>query len=402
MGWFVSYLPHSVKFHSTPFPVREKIAVPDSEADLNEEVAYQRQGPGRLPFQLVASRGFTEWMARQRISLVVTTYQAGGMLLLGLKPNLEFSVYAAAFGRAMGLWADGQTMWLGAELALWRFENTVASGVVQNGFDRIYFPRSSHTTGDLDIHDLGVDGDGRPIFVNTRFSCLATVDEQYSFHPVWRPPFLSGLVPEDRCHLNGLAMESGRAKYATLVARSDVADGWRDRRHDGGLVMDVSSNEVIAEGLSMPHSPKIHDGRLWLLNSGTGYLGTIDRERGTFEPVTFLPGYARGMAFCGDYVIVGLSRPRRDNAFKGLALDEHLSEKGAVPRCGLHVIEHATGAVRHWLRIEGKIEELFDVAVLPGVVRPKALSFRTPDLGHQYHFVDGGQVNMQPTRHRDD
>src|SRR5690606_29974768 len=123
------------------------------------------------------------------------------------------------------------------------------------------------------------------------FGCLATTSETHSFVPLWKPPFASRLAAEDRCHLNGLALKDGRPKYVTAVSQSDVADGWRDQRTRGGCVVDVESNEIIATGLSMPHSPRWYRDRLWLLNSGTGFLGTLDTGSGRFEEVAFCPGY---------------------------------------------------------------------------------------------------------------
>ena len=112
--------------------------------------------------------------------------------------------------------------------------------------------------------------------VNTLFSCLCTLHSSYSFVPRWQPPFISGLAPEDRCHLNGLAMDEGQPAYVTAVSRSDTVDGWRDRRGDGGVVIDVRTNQVVCQGLSMPHSQRLHRGELWVLNAGTGDLGVVN------------------------------------------------------------------------------------------------------------------------------
>lgn len=340
------------------------------------------------PFQIVTSRGFTEWLATQRVSLAVSTYHLGAVLLLGLKANGELSMFITPFDRAMGLCAHGSSLWVATKHMLWRLEDSLA-GPTNEGYDRVYVPRFGHTTGDIDCHDVVVDAAGRTVFVATRFNCLATLDDRLSFATYWRPPFISQLAPEDRCHLNGLALDSGTAKYVTLVARSDVADGWRDHRDQGGMVMDITTNEVIATGLSMPHSPRMHEGKLWLLNAGTGYLGYVDRAIGRFEPVTFLPGYARGLALHGRYAIVGLSKPRREHAFQGLPLDKNLADKGAVPRCGLQIVDLESGAVIHWARIELPIEELYDIVILPGVLRPKALSITGPSLADQLTIRDG-------------
>jgi uncharacterized protein (TIGR03032 family) len=138
----------------------------------------------------------------------------------------------------------------------------------------------------------------------------------------------------------------------------------------------------------MPHSPRVYRGRLWLLNSGLGTLGEVDPARGTFRPLAFCPGYLRGLAFAGDYAVVGLSRPRHDKTFGGLALDEELARRGAEPRCGLHVIDLRSGETAHWLRLEGMVSELYDVVALPGVTRPMALGFKSEEIQHTLALDD--------------
>ncbi len=244
----------------------------------------------------------------------------------------------------------------------------------------MYAPKVGYVTGDLDIHDVSIDASGRPVFVNTLFGCLATVSDRHSFIPLWKPPFLSKLAAEDRCHLNGLAMEHGRPKYVTSVCQSDVADGWRDRRRDGGCVMDVTTNETLVTGLSMPHSPRVYRDKLWLLDSGTGFFRTVDRTAGKFEPIAFCPGYLRGLSFVGDYAVIGSSLQRENRTFQGLALDDNLKSREAEPRCGLYVIDLRTGDLVHWVRIEGVVRELYDVVVLPQTRRPMALGFKSDEV----------------------
>jgi uncharacterized protein (TIGR03032 family) len=331
-------------------------------------------------FKLTASRQFTSWLAEQRASVAFTTYQAGKLFLIGLKPDGGLSVFERTFNRCMGLWADGQSLVMSSLYQLWRFENALEPGQVANGYDRVYIPQLAYTTGDLDIHDLAVDGDGRILFVNTLFGCLARPSERHSFVPVWRPPFISRLAAEDRCHLNGLALADGQPRYVTVVSQSDVADGWRDRRRDGGCLLEVPSGEAVVSGLSMPHSPRLHDGRLYMLESGTGQFGWVNLEAGKFEPIAFCPGYARGLSFVGNFALVGLSRPRENSSFSGLPLDDNLAKRDAEARCGVLVIDLRTGDTVQWLRIEGVVQELYDVVVLPGVGRPMALGFKTDEI----------------------
>jgi uncharacterized protein (TIGR03032 family) len=236
------------------------------------------------------------------------------------------------------------------------------------------------TTGDVDAHDVARGADGLPVFVNTLFSCLAKPSELHSFTPVWKPGFISKLAAEDRCHLNGMAMDAGQPAYVTAVSRSDAHEAWRDHRRDGGIVIDVRTNDIVLSGLSMPHSPRLHGGKLWLLDSGNGQFGYVDLVHGKFEPVAFCAGYARGMAFIGDYAVIGLSRARENKTFSGLALDDRLREKNIEARCQLVVIDLKSGDVVHSLRIEGVVQELYDVVVLPGVRRPMALGFKTDEI----------------------
>jgi uncharacterized protein (TIGR03032 family) len=355
------------------------------ETEVGERVGVNG-GQGTPPelappkLAITSSRHFTAWLADRKASLAFTTYQAGKLFLIGLKPEGGLSIFERSFERCMGLAATPQTLWMSSLYQLWRFENVLGAGQAHEGHDRLYVPQLSYVTGDVDIHDIALDGAGQPVFVNTLFSCLARPSPTHSFVPVWQPPFISRLAPEDRCHLNGLTMRDGEPAFVTAVSRSDAADGWRDRRRDGGIVMDVRTNEVVLSGLSMPHSPRWHEGRLWLFNSGTGEFGHVDFGAGKFVPVAFCPGYARGLAFLDRYAVIGLSGPRQNRTFQGLALDERLAEKDVAPRCGLLVVDLVSGDAPHWLRIEGVVEELYDVVALPGVKRPASIGFKTDEI----------------------
>ena len=225
-----------------------------------------------------------------------------------------------------------------------------------------------------------MDGDGRLVFVNTLFNCLAYLSRDYSFHPAWKPEFVSAYVPEDRCHLNGLAIEDGRPAYVTAVSKSDAADGWRDGRKDGGVVIDVRTNEVVCEGLSMPHSPRMHGKTLWVQDSGTGYLGRVDIRSGRFEPVVLCPGFLRGMTIVGNFAVACISKGRDGDSFGDLDLEKNLKNRDTDARCGIVVIELTSGNILHWLRLEGVVEELFGVTALPGITNPRAVGFKSDEI----------------------
>ena len=360
---------------------------------------------GEPDFELTTSRQFPEWLAEQRTSLAFTTYQAGKLFLIGLQPDGRLSIFERTLNRCMGMTAAGDSLYVSTLYQLWRFENVLQGGQASAGYDRVYVPQVGYITGDLDIHDIAIDGNGRPVFVNTLFGCLATVSESSSFVPLWRPPFLSKLAAEDRCHLNGLAMRNGVLAWVTAVSESDVADGWRDKRTDGGCVIDVEANEVVLRGLSMPHSPRWYRDKLWLLNSGTGEFGHVDLKAGRFEPVCFCPGYLRGLSFIGDFAVVGLSEARENRTFQGLPLDDALNKKGAEARCGLHVIDLRTGDAVHWVRIKGVVRELYDVVMLPGAMRPMAIGFQTDEIRRVISVGEaepGGEQTSEILNHEDE
>ncbi len=221
-----------------------------------------------------------------------------------------------------------------------------------------------HLMGNLDIHDVVIDSSSDIIFANTRYSCLSRIFKSHGTSSIWQPPFISSLAPEDRCHLNGIATRNGTPAYVSAVAETDVMDGWRKFRGNGGVLIDVKQNRVICRGLSMPHSPRFYQNRLWALNSGTGELGTVNLENstGTFEPLLFLPGFLRGLQFVGSYAIIGLSRPRHGD-FEGLPLYNRLNEKRLPPWSGIAVVDIKAGVCVEWLRLTGRVCEVSDIAI---------------------------------------
>lgn len=352
--------------------------------------AAQAEGP-KVEYSI--SAGLSMRFARDNISLAFTSYQSGLLYFVGRNAEGGINVHQAAMPKPMGLCLDGQTgLVLTAGFQIMRFENVLEPDQRINGaFDACYVPRRVHVTGILDAHDVGLDGEGRTIFVNTRYNCLATTSTRHSFDTVWIPPFISDLVDEDRCHLNGLAMADGRPRYVTAVSRSNTIDGWRDRRTDGGIVINVESNEIVCEGLSMPHSPRMHNGELWILNSGTGELGVVNFKKGSqakghFEPRVFCPGFLRGLAFHGNFAFVGLSKPRYKR-FEGLDLDQRLKDADSEPWCGVQIIDLSSGTCVDWFRIDGAIAELYDLEIISGYACPMAVAPASEEAANLITFA---------------
>ena len=334
----------------------------------------------KLKVEKSCSRGLAGWLGQHKLSLAITSYQSGRIYLVGSDKQGRVSFFERIFERAMGVVGNAQRIYLGGLYQLWRFENVLRSNEIIHGqFDKCYVPRNAQTIGDLDIHELGIRKNGKVVFVNTKYSCLAELSQTHSFKAIWKPKFVSKLAPEDRCHLNGLAMVDGEPKYVTAVCRSDSVDGWRDRRRDGGVVIDVETDEIVCEGLSMPHSPRWHNGRLWLLNAGTGHLGWVDFEKKAFVPHAFVPGFARGLSIIGNVAAVGLSKPRNQR-FEGLQLDDELKKRDADAWCGVQIVSLTNGDVMNWIRFEGDITEIFDISFLPNVKNPMMIGLRTAEI----------------------
>jgi len=354
-------------------------------------MSHREASPTTQPgFELTASVHFPAWIGDLGSSIVFTTYQTGKLFFIGLQPNGRLSIFERTLERVMGLHATASSLYLSTLYQVWRFENALGPGETFNGYDAVYTPRVSHVTGELDIHDIAVDADGRTVFSNTLFNCVATLDPHHSFRPLWRPSWISMLVPEDRCHLNGLALRDGQLRYVTTVSRSDVTDGWRDKRRAGGVVIDVETGEVVCEGLSMPHSPRWHRDTLYLIDSGSGFLGRVDLENRRFERLVFCPGFARGLAFSGHWALIGLSDRRENRTFQDLELEQNLKTHDTETRAGILVVDLRDFSTPHWLRLSGVVRELYDVAVLEGVVRPMAVGFRTDEIRRYLSFPRAG------------
>lgn len=339
----------------------------------------QKSEPTRV--QTEFSRGFGDWLISQRVGLVCSTYLTGYLFFIGVHSNGMPVPSAASFSLAMGLSASPQRIYLGTKNEIWRLENILNPDELANDiFDRFYAPRSAELTGDINIHELGVDTEGSVLFINSRYSCLATISTTRAFKPLWKPKFISRLAPEDRCHLNGLAMDNGRARYVTACSTGDLLESWRGAaQRDGGVLIDIETGAIVAEGLSMPHSPRLWGDTLYMLESGRGYLVRVDPATGRTEDITFCPGFARGLAFVSDYAVVTVSLPRH-GTFENLPIERTLSSNGTRPRCGLLIIDLRSGDIVQWFRLRGDVTELFDVGVIANVRCPRGVGPYTPGL----------------------
>jgi uncharacterized protein (TIGR03032 family) len=360
---------------------------PQREASQDRHPAPAAPTPTAVEFHYTQTDNFANLLSQLNVSLLVTTYQANKLLVVRAAQG-GLSTLVRTFDQPMGLAVDGRRLALGTRNQIWVLRNApdIAPRIEPAGLhDGCFLPRSSHVTGDIRVHEIAWAGDELWI-VNTRFSCLCTLDPDYSFVPRWRPPFISALVAEDRCHLNGLAMAAddvgrfSKPSYVTALGETDRGGGWRADKAKGGCLIDVPSGEIVARGLSMPHSPRLHERRLYLLESGTGRLLQVDTVTGHGKTVAELAGFTRGLAIHGPYAFIGLSKIRESNTFGGLPIAERLDEL----KCGLAVVDLHRGQVVGLLEFQTAVEEIFAVEVLPGVRFPEVLGFQQETIQHTF------------------
>ncbi|MCA9236783.1 MAG: TIGR03032 family protein [Planctomycetales bacterium] len=357
--------------------------------------------PSTGPLRSVHTTSFPEILAKLGASVLVTTYQAGKLVILRNDAGV-LNTHFRNFSKPMGLAVHGERLAVGCSVDVWEFHNVPAVcpkldasddyPAVEARHDACFLPRRCHTTGDVQIHEMEFV-DGELVFVNTAFSCLARRSEANSFELIWRPSFIKQLSPGDHCHLNGMASRDGSVRYVTALGVTDEPGGWRATKRDGGVLIDVESQEIIAHGLSMPHSPRWRNGRLWLLESGDGSIGTVDLQTGKYESVARFRGFTRGLSFLGPLAFVGLSQVRESAVFSGIPLVERL-ENAEDRTSGVWVLNVETGETIAFCRFEQGVQEIFAVEVLPGVRFPDLVNHDAEIVGHSYVLGDDALADV--------
>ena len=343
-----------------------------------------RDNPGEA-LKSEFSASFLALLDKGRLSVAVSTYQAGQVVFLRADEG-KLNTHFCGFNRPMGIALKDNRLVVGTNNEVFEFRNTpaVAPKVEPKGrHDACFIPRSIHYTGNVDIHELDFVGD-ELWFVNTRFSCLCTLDLDHSFVPRWRPPWVSAYGLEDRCHLNGMAVVDGRVRYVTALGMTDSPGGWRENKNAGGLLYDVVRDKVLVDGLSMPHSPRWYRDRVWFLESGYGALSWYDPKTAKSGRLAQVPGFTRGLDFVDRYALVGLSQVRETNTFEGIPITADGSER----RSGVWIIDLETGETAGLLRFSDAVEEIFAVKVLPGMTFPSLLEPGHPLIGTSYVLPD--------------
>lgn len=342
--------------------------------------------PELPPLRSVHTENFSQILTQMHSSLAVTTYQAGKLVFLrpdGGKLNTHFR----GFDSPMGLAANRQMLSIGTPGHISHFRNMPAVAAKREPIgmvDACYMPRDFHSTGDILVHEMAYGEHNELWIVNTRFSCLCTLDSVNSFVPRWKPPFITAYSPNDRCHLNGMGLVDGKPRFVTALGETDTPAGWRANKKDGGIIMEVPSGEIICRNLSMPHSPRWYDGKLWVLESGKGTLSIVDPKSGKHEPVAHMPGFTRGLDFFGPLAFIGLSQVRETAVFSGIPITEQNMERNS----GVWVVNIQTGKVVAFVKFEDALQEIFAVQVLTGVQFPDLVNDELEVIHSTYELPD--------------
>jgi uncharacterized protein (TIGR03032 family) len=304
-------------------------------------------------------------LGQLRLSILISTYQTGHLVVVAAREGRLVLTFHQ-FDRAMGIAVKPGTIAICTRKEVWfvRDAPDIATKLEPHGqYDACFLARTSHFTDDIEAHESAWVG-GEFWVVNTLFSCLAVLHPAYSFAPRWRPPFITALRPEDRCHLNGLALVDGQPQYVTALAETDSPAGWRAVKGTGGCIIDVPSGQAVVRGLSLPHSPRALGDQLFFLHSGHGRLDVLTPSTGEIESVAPLPGIARGLALHAGLAFVGLSKARP--SLDGVPIADRRDKL----QCGLWIVDLRSGTVVAHLEFQSGVEEIFDVQVLPGITFP--------------------------------
>ncbi|MEP2770571.1 MAG: TIGR03032 family protein [Fulvivirga sp.] len=329
------------------------------------------------PFSCTHSPNIPELLAQLNCTLVISTYQAGKVILISAKDNSNLIQLPRNFQKPMGMALDGNKLAIATkdEVVVLANSPQMAPNYPKQPktYDALFLPRATYYTGAIDIHDLEWV-DGKLWAVNTLFSCIVTLDDNHSFSPVWKPGFVPNYAPADYCHLNGVAMEAGKPKYATALGQTTIPEGWRETKGSGGILIDIAKDEIVARDLPMPHSPRIINGKLYVLLSATGELAQVDLQTGKYHVVKELNGFVRGMSIYEDYIFIGLSKLRENtSAFRDLPI----AKKSIFS--GVAVLHEPTSSIVGYIKYENSVEEIYDVKVLPDMTRPGLLNHEKPD-----------------------
>ena len=340
----------------------------------------KNQASSLAPFSCIYSPHVPEILQKLNCTIAITTYQAGKLIFISAKDEHTLVQLPRSFEKPMGIAHDKERdkFALACKDEIITFSNSPELAAhypaSPKTYDALYMPRATYYTGPLDIHDLGYGKNNQLFAVNTLFSCIIKIDDDYNFTPYWQPSFIDKLVSEDRCHLNGMAMQDGLPRYATAFGTGNAIQSWRPTVTTSGVIIDVTTNEIVADKLAMPHSPRIYNGKLYALLSATGELICVDPEKRSYEVILKTKGFVRGMDLHQDYLFIGLSKLRKNSStFAKLDFAESANEAAIL------VVHLPTASIAGKITYTSSLDEIYDIHILPGKVRPNIMNTIKPD-----------------------
>lgn len=351
-----------------------------------ENTDQEAQAPA--PFSSTYTPSLPELLRKLKCSILISTYQAGKVVCISGVNDARLSQLPRTFAKPMGVAVDGARMAIACRNEIITLENSPElAGLYPNKpdtYDALFVPRTTHYTGYVDMHDIAFGAEGIWA-VNTSFSCICLINGQHNFIPKWKPPFIDELVGEDRCHLNGLVLKDGYPHYVTALGTTNTAKGWREEITTGGILMDVRNNEVILDGLAMPHSPTMYKGELYMLLSATGEFIKVNVEERTYTVIKQLKGFCRGLDIIGDYAFIGMSKLRQNSStFAKLPFAKDADQ------AGIKVLHIPTGALVEEISYQLSVDEIYEIKILEGVLRPNILNTENPI--HKYSLSLPGKT----------
>lgn len=327
--------------------------------------AVQMRSPA-LNLHIDAS--FSALLAQHNLA-VLATVGPDGIIAIGRDGDGRPAVEHRAVANAFALAVSGSRLAISHKYGITVYNDCRALAgrhpTAPARYDAYYTPLVTFHTGDCLIHDMVATRQGL-VVANTRFSTVDLIDGRHNFNPIWRPPFISLPMPEDRCHLNGLALAGNTLKYVTAFGPFNVAGGWRSKQDFHGVLIDAADGRCVAEGLSVPHSPRIIDGKVYFCESGYGTLVRINPDDGQREVVCELPGLTRGVDAHGGIAFVGMSSQRKSASLPTLPL---LVRHEALT-AGIAAVDLASGEVLGMVRIQNAGREILDVKIIPNCALP--------------------------------
>ncbi|HWY10130.1 MAG TPA: TIGR03032 family protein [Bacteroidia bacterium] len=331
---------------------------------------------GLAPFSCSFSPQLPELLFKLKCSIAISTYQANKLIFISPVDENKITQLPRDFAKPMGFEILGDKMILATKDEILYFENSKELAKYypnkKDTYDALFLPRTAFYSGRVDMHDVAMGTEGIWA-INTSFSCLCQVTGNFNFIPRWQPKFISKLVSEDRCHLNGLVMINGKPKYVTALSTADEPQGWRDNIVNGGVLIDVETNEIILDKLAMPHSPLMYKDELYMLLSASGELIKVNIKEKKYKVLKKLEGFCRGMDVCGDYIFVAMSKLRKNSStFAKLPFAEK------ADAAGIKVIHIPTMALVGELSYQASVDEIYALKILKDTIRPNILNTVNP------------------------